>query len=76
MDKPNSIRLVLHISPDDYVAYYRGDIKDVVVRSRDGKVVKFPASILRRFVSREGIEGEFEIECGPDNRLRSIRRVR
>jgi hypothetical protein len=76
MDKPNCIRLFLRISPDDYMAYYRGGIKHVVARARDGRVVKFPASALRRFISRDGIEGEFEIEFGPDSRLKNIRRVR
>ena len=73
--KTNRICFSLRISSDEYLTYYRGEAKYVLARSYDGRSVKFPASYLRRFISAEGISGEFEIEFDDNNRFRDIRRI-
>ncbi|MBN2297664.1 MAG: DUF2835 domain-containing protein [Deltaproteobacteria bacterium] len=71
----NRIRFRLSISAETYKRYYSGEVRYVLARSYDGRRVKFPASYLRRFVSHEGITGEFEIEYDGNNRLKEIRRI-
>ncbi len=49
----------LRISPAQYLDYYRGRIRHVIVRCHNGQTVQFPASLLQQFVTQEGIHGEF-----------------
>ena len=64
----------LRISSDQYLDYYRGVVKNVVVRATSGQTVQFPASLLQRFVSPEGIHGDFVLECDDNNKLVGIKR--
>jgi len=49
----------LTLTPEEFLAYYRGAAKQVVVRCTTGQTVQFPASLLRNFVSHDGIRGTF-----------------
>ena len=71
----NSIRFRLAISAEDYLAYYRGDAQEVVVRSEDHQIVRFPANAIRKFVTRNGIYGRFEITFDENNKLIAIQPV-
>jgi hypothetical protein len=64
----------LRISVDQYLDYYRGTVKNVVVRATSGQTVQFPASLLQRFVSPEGIHGNFVLECDENNKLVGLTR--
>jgi hypothetical protein len=59
----NRFEFQLHISPEECLDYYRGLVRHVVVRSTSGKVVQFPASLLQRFITSEGIHGSFVLTC-------------
>ncbi|HOO90708.1 MAG TPA: DUF2835 family protein [Syntrophales bacterium] len=74
--KTNRVRFNLNISPEAYLVYYRGEAEYVIVRTHNQTLVKFPARYLRRFISHDGIHGEFEIEYGQDNRFKDMRRIR
>lgn len=58
----NSVYVDIVIAPDEFERLYGGAVTDVVCQSRDGRRVRFPGNILRRFVTREGIRGSFRIE--------------
>ncbi len=64
----------LRISPERYLDYYRGAIRQVVVRCPDGVTVQFPASLLQAFVTPAGIQGEFVLTCDDSNRGADLRR--
>ena len=64
----------LTITADEYLRVYKGTARDVIAQSLDGRSVKFPANILRPFVSHDGINGRFEIVYGSDGRFRQIKR--
>lgn len=49
------------ISREAYLRYYQAAARDVVVTAEDGRRVRFPARILREFVTREGIHGRFRL---------------
>lgn len=75
-EKTDRIRFHLSISADEYKRFYSGEIMYVIARSSDGRSVKFPASYLRRFVSRDGVHGEFEIEFDEKHHLKSMCRIK
>ena len=70
-----SIRFRLALSADEYLAYYQGGARDVVTRSDDNRVIRFPASAIRKFVTHEGVYGHFEIFFDENNRLIAIESV-
>jgi hypothetical protein len=65
----------LTISPNDYLDYYRGIAKSVVVSIARGQSLEFPASLLRPFVTDAGIEGSFVLLCDENNKCIDLRRV-
>jgi hypothetical protein len=65
---------LLHISPDQYLEYYRGTARNVLARANSGQTVQFPASLLQRFVSTEGIHGDFVLVCDDNNKCVELRR--
>jgi hypothetical protein len=69
-----SFKFHLGISAERYLDYYRGTVRQVVVRCPDGLTVQFPASLLKPFVTDAGIHGMFVLTCGDDNRGASLQR--
>jgi hypothetical protein len=65
----------LHLSSEQYLDYYRGVAKSVVVRATSGQTVQFPASLLQRHVSTEGIHGEFVLVCDENHKCVSLQKV-
>lgn len=70
------MRFHLTISPDDYVAYYAGKVRSVLVSSDDGRRIEFPAEHLREFVTHQGISGYFEIEFDEQRRFVALRKLK
>lgn len=65
----------LHISRDDYLSFYQGQVQTVVATATDGRVVRFPAGILKHVVGHEGIHGIFRITFDSNNKFSSITRL-
>ena len=65
----------LHISHDDYLSWYNGSVKMVAAESIDGKMVHFPANILRPFVTHDGVQGTFAIYFDENNKFKEIKRL-
>ena len=65
---------VLRISPEQYLDYYRGAVRQVLVRTRTGQTLQFPASLLQRFVTPEGIHGDFVLVCDDQHKCVELRR--
>ncbi|MDD3517020.1 MAG: DUF2835 domain-containing protein [Chromatiales bacterium] len=65
----------LDIPAEEYLRYYSGRASAVVVRANNGLRVRFPASAIRRFVTRDGIQGRFHLKVDENNRLLSLERV-
>ena len=72
---PSLIRFSLNLSAQRYLRFYQGNAKSVSVLADDGRRLEFPANALRPFVTRQGIQGHFEIQIDEDNRLQQIRRI-
>ncbi|MCS4502996.1 hypothetical protein KBTX_03031 [wastewater metagenome] len=69
------LTLRLAISRSEWLSYYRGDARDVVARAEDGRRVRFPASVLHRHATHDGIHGRFELAYGDDGRFVALRRL-
>ena len=74
-DHTRRIRFRLAISAEDYLAYYQGGATEVVTRSDDNRVIRFPANAIRQFVTHGGISGHFEISFDENNKLIAIQRI-
>jgi hypothetical protein len=70
-----SLVVNLHIAADEYQRLYQGAARDVLAYSADGQRVRFPAMILRPFVTHAGIRGRFRIDFDEQNRFQAIQRV-
>lgn len=64
----------LHLSPERFMNYYRGTVRSIVVRCTTGQNVQFPASFLQRFVSPDGIHGEFVLTCDAQHKCLGLER--
>jgi hypothetical protein len=65
----------LQITPEEYLDYYRGTIRHVIVRCATGQTVQFPASLLQRFVTPEGIHGTFALTCDDHYKCVGLQRL-
>ena len=70
-----NVHFVLHIPAHDYLNYYSGVAREVVTVASDGRKIRFPANILRPFVTQDGIHGEFMIEFDEANKFVAIHKV-
>lgn len=68
------IILDLFISPDEWLKIYRGSARVVRARALDGRQVQFPANILARYFTHDGIRGRFCIRFDDAGRFASIER--
>lgn len=71
----HSIIIDIHISSSEYLKLYEGIAQNVNVRSRDGRRIQFPATILRPFVTRSGVAGSFVIEFDQNMKFQNICRL-
>jgi hypothetical protein len=70
------LRFRMRITPEECLEYYKGKKSTVVTRSVGGQTLQFPANIIHKFVTTEGIHGEFQISYTDENKLIDISRVR
>ena len=71
----NSYKLRLHISSAEYLGYYRGKVRHVVGRCTTGQTIQFPASLLQKFVTQDGIDGDFVLTCDDQHKCVDLQRV-
>ncbi len=64
----------LRITPEAYLDYYRGTIRHVIVRCTTGQTVQFPAALLQRFVTTEGVQGYFVLTCDENHKCVELQR--
>ena len=65
----------LQISAEEYLKLYQGSARAVYTRTRDGRSIRFPANILQRFVTREGVRGTFAIYFDGNNKFQKIEQL-
>lgn len=75
MTASHRLHVVLSIPANVIHSYYNGAVREVAATTVDGRVVRFPANILRPFVTHDGVHGEFEIEFDANHRFVAIHRL-
>ena len=71
----NQITFTIHISTEEFLEYYRGSAKNVVLILRNGQTIQFPANILQPFVSHDGVHGQFILRFDNQHKLVDIKRL-
>ena len=69
------VHLNLTIAVEEMRRWYAGEAHVVEAKSVDGRLVRFPANILRPFVTRDGVQGLFEIRYDQQGKFHSIVRL-
>jgi len=69
MSDEQQARFAIRISAEDYLRYYKGQAKQVIVNAHDGRRVQFPAGWLQPFVTHTGIQGLFVLRFDGSNKL-------
>jgi hypothetical protein len=70
-----SIRFSLQISYDQYLRVYQGTAKNISVVADDGRRIAFPAGKVQLFLTRDGINGYFEMVLTAENNFVDIKRL-
>ena len=65
----------LKISTDEYLKFYRGQASVVTCLSRDGRRIQFPVKIINPYLTREGVNGSFEIQFDSKGKFVAITRL-
>ncbi len=68
----NEYRFRLVISAEEMLSYYSGYAQYAVVTTVNGLRVRLPAYLLRPYMTRTGINGEFVLRCDARNRFISL----
>ncbi len=71
----HTVHFNLNILYDDYLAFYQGAAHSVSVVADDGRRIEFPANLVRRYLTRDGIRGRFELEFDGQHKLIELRRI-
>ena len=72
---PNrTIVIGLNIDSEELLKLYRGSAREVVARSLDGQNIRFPADVLKPFVTHNGVQGQFALVVDASNKLIDLRR--
>lgn len=69
------VRFNLKLSAEQYRSYYQGNINAVQVTSIDGRHIRFPAAVLRPYLTHSGISGQFCIEFDENHRFKAIKKL-
>jgi hypothetical protein len=72
---PKPIRFRLNLSAEHCLRLYQGWAGRVSVIAEDGRRIEFPANTLRPFVSRSGVQGDFQLLIDAHNRLLRLERI-
>lgn len=65
----------LSISAQQYLDYYRGSVRQVLVRCTTGETIQFPAAHLTPYVSTAGIHGRFVLTCDDAGKGSTLQRL-
>jgi len=69
------IRFRLNLGYDQYLAVYQGVAKNVTVLAEDGRRILFPAGNIQRYLTKDGIQGYFEMELTAQNKFVGIKKL-
>jgi len=75
MSHHQTIRFSVNLSYEQYLKVYQGIAKTISVVSDDGRHVVFPAGNIQPFLTKQGINGHFEMELTPLHKFIGIKKI-
>lgn len=69
------VQVTLKIPAYQLALYYQGAVDTVAAETTDGRILHFPANVLRAVVQSHGVYGLFELAFDEHCKFVSIRRV-
>jgi hypothetical protein len=69
------VQVKLNIPTHQLLLYYESAVDTVAAKTTDGRIVHFPANVLRSVVQSHGVYGTFELVFDENSKFVSIRRV-
>jgi hypothetical protein len=70
------IRFSLKLSYEQYFKVYQGLAKNVSVVADDGRRIEFPAGKIQPFLTKQGVNGYFQLELTAENKFIAIQKLR
>jgi uncharacterized protein DUF2835 len=65
----------LVIEASEIEKYYRGHVRNVIVRASNGLNIQFPANLLLPFVDRIGVSGSFRLRYDHNGKVIELLRL-
>ena len=75
MTKHQRVKVILKIPAHQLQLYYEGAVDTVVAEATDGRIIRFPANVLRTVVQSHGVYGTYELVFDGRNKFVSIQRI-
>jgi len=69
------IRFSLNLTYDQYLKVYQGFANNVSVIAEDGRRIAFPAGNIQTFLTKQGIQGNFEMELTSEHKFVGIKKL-
>ena len=66
------VKFSLNLSYDKFLYVYKGQAKNVVTKTMDGRTIQFPAEILKPYLTRNGVQGTFLLQFDENNKFKSL----
>ncbi|MFT2109623.1 DUF2835 family protein [Marinomonas sp. 2405UD68-3] len=69
------IVLDVSVSAFKFKEMYRGTVKNLMAKSRDGRNVQLPLQVFKSFVTHQGLYGTYEVEFDDKNKLVGVKKI-
>jgi len=68
------IHFNLNLSAEKYRSYYEGDVSAMQMTSEDGRQIRFPADVLRPYLTHSYVAGRSIIQFDNNHRFKVIQK--
>ncbi len=75
MNQNQIIRFSLNLEYEQYLRAYQSAAINISVIANDGRRIAFPARNVQSFLTKDGINGYFEMQLTSDNQFISIKKL-
>ncbi len=64
-----------YLSYEQFLPFYQGSVDKMQVTDIHGRKIQMPAEHFRKFLTRDGISGNFELRTSPEGKFISLTRI-
>jgi len=70
-----AFRFYLDIRYEQFLSVYRGTHSSIRTKTLDGRIIEFPARNAQPFLTRNGINGLFEMTLTAENKFVALKKI-